>query len=223
MTRFHLLIALLILLMPAVGSARTFGQDMCPVLGPKGTRQASPQVRVAPDGTVVLMWADCRGTTDGELYIATSTDGGMTFSTDRKLTDETDDSQQQYPSLSVAPDGDVYVAWQDDGFDDGDVVLSVGRVESVSSVATEGAAAEALRIRPNPVRTGMGFEIDGYFGNGVRAVEVYDIAGRRVATVDAVMAGREIRIPASPRNPGVYTVIIPSGAERCAVKLVVAP
>lgn len=50
-----------------------------------GARQIAPQAAIAPNGTIYVLWTDFRSSADGEIYITTSTDGGLSFATPRPL------------------------------------------------------------------------------------------------------------------------------------------
>ncbi len=52
---------------------------------PAGARQIAPQAAIAPNGTIYVLWTDFRSSADGEMYLTSSTDGGLTFAAPRPL------------------------------------------------------------------------------------------------------------------------------------------
>ncbi len=76
--------------------------------------------RVAPDGTVYVMWAGWLGANGWAIFLATSTDGGVSFATPRSI--QTLSSQSVpfirdgsiLPSMAVDRNsGDLYLVWAD--------------------------------------------------------------------------------------------------------------
>lgn len=97
--------------------------------------QISPSLAYAGDGQVLIAWSDFRNGAvelpppspatgeqnrwelarggNGDIYFARSTDGGATFSTNRRINDDSTERPQAFPSLSATPSGLVAVAWED--------------------------------------------------------------------------------------------------------------
>jgi hypothetical protein len=103
--------------------------DSNPPLG-----HAHPSIGVTPAGTIVVVWKDNRNTIDPDLdpdidpnpsgpnpvednqadtYFSRSTDGGVTFGPNIRLNDDNTHREQHDPTLRVAPNGDILVAWVD--------------------------------------------------------------------------------------------------------------
>jgi len=72
-----------------------------------------PDITVAPEGNVYLVFADDR-TGRFRIYIKYSWDHGYTWSGDLALT--TDIATALTPKVAVSPGGDVYVVWRDDRY-----------------------------------------------------------------------------------------------------------
>jgi hypothetical protein len=65
-------------------------------------------------GLLITAWQDHREGND-DIYLATSSDGGRTWSANHRVDDTGAGPSNQYsPAIAVAPDGTVTVVWQDD-------------------------------------------------------------------------------------------------------------
>ncbi len=72
-------------------------------------------IAVHPCGKIFVVWRDDRSD-QGEIYFASSTDGGESFDGDVKVTDVSpaeDRNDHREPSLAVGDDTQVYVVWRD--------------------------------------------------------------------------------------------------------------
>jgi hypothetical protein len=78
---FTLLAAALSLPVPA----QTFSPNIRVNDDAAGSMQMAPQVRVDRQGRVYVVWSDFRTNTEGDLYISSSTDRGITFSASRPV------------------------------------------------------------------------------------------------------------------------------------------
>lgn len=74
--------------------------------------QLSPALAVDDSGTISVAWHDMR-TGNPDIFFATSTDGGKTFSRNVRVDDDPGTAGQYDPSLAVDARGAVYVAWHD--------------------------------------------------------------------------------------------------------------
>ncbi|MBI2568264.1 MAG: S8 family serine peptidase [Candidatus Schekmanbacteria bacterium] len=89
--------------------------------------QASPAVVVSPSGWPLVAWHDYRYG-DPDIYFARSRDGGSSFEANVRLNDDgIGGVRQKFPAIDVAPDGAIFVAWQDERFGGGDVHAAVSR------------------------------------------------------------------------------------------------
>ena len=96
-------------------SAQSFDRDIRIVDGPANKRQSAPQVKFGPSGAMYLAWTDYRGGTDGQVYIASSTDGGATFSPGRPMTSSQgiQSGMQRGAQFVVDALGNIHVVWQE--------------------------------------------------------------------------------------------------------------
>jgi hypothetical protein len=88
-----------------------------------------PTAAVAPDGTLFVAWTDVPDGTChdiGEFYVpcsntdvrlSVSRDGGKTWSAPRKVSDETNATDQFFPWMAVHPNGLVSLTWDDKRLD----------------------------------------------------------------------------------------------------------
>ncbi len=90
------------------------------------TGQFQPWIKVKPNGYIDVVWVDGRNDTGGlnteyDIYMATSTDGGVTFQTNQRVSDASFDVSGgtgwigEYPGLDV-DSTNAYVAWTDTNF-----------------------------------------------------------------------------------------------------------
>ncbi|MBI2570838.1 MAG: exo-alpha-sialidase [Candidatus Schekmanbacteria bacterium] len=83
--------------------------------------QSAPAIAVSKEGILHVAWTDTREG-DTNVYSAASTDGGRTFGENRRANDN-GAGEQSSPTLVVAEDGTVFVAWVDDRAGSLDVYL----------------------------------------------------------------------------------------------------
>jgi len=77
------------------------------------SEQRYPKIATAPNGNIFVAWDDSRtGINDHEIYVARSTDGGLTFSDGTAVGDMTG-GHRQHPDLEVDPQGRPCVVWED--------------------------------------------------------------------------------------------------------------
>lgn len=78
---------------------------------------AGPNVVVAPSGAVLVTWWDSRygqGVRGGgSIFLARSTDDGLTFPTEVRV-DDTASPDEEWPAIAAASTGEIYVIWEDD-------------------------------------------------------------------------------------------------------------
>jgi hypothetical protein len=75
--------------------------------GPERWHNGSLALSAGPEGTVHAAWTAYQG----PLWTARSTDGGASFSEPLRITEEGDGVPARAPSIAVAPDGGVHLAW----------------------------------------------------------------------------------------------------------------
>ncbi len=91
---------------------------------------------------------------------------------------------------------------------------------ATSTDRAERAAAPALRVYPNPARTGATVEVTPEMATAanVPAGEVYDLLGRRVATFAVPVGGGLLPVALGDVAPGVYIVRVGDARARLVVR-----
>jgi hypothetical protein len=79
-----------------------------------------PMTDVAPAGTTyadrlyaVYVDSDIDGSSNTNVYLRYSDDGGATWSSEKEINDDTVDAWHFFPTISVAPDGTIGVSFYD--------------------------------------------------------------------------------------------------------------
>jgi hypothetical protein len=89
--------------------------------------QVGPSIEIDNQGIIHVVWEDWRNDADGkyiigggvdgvnnaDIYYTNSTNGGLSFDTNRKVNDNVDISSQEFPSISVDSNGKIHVVWTD--------------------------------------------------------------------------------------------------------------
>ena len=169
---------------------------------PAGTRafQWFGTMSVSPDGRIDAVWNDTRGSADSTicaLYYAVSTDGGSTWSPNEQAS-PTWNSSVGWPAQAKI--GDYYHMISDAGgadlawaatFNGGEDVYYVRIQDLTTAVAGDAPARPRLHpSQPNPFVTTTRIPFDMPPGGGHARLEVFDLGGRRVATLlDAPVGG----------------------------------
>src|SRR5262245_24977162 len=191
---------------------------------------------VAPNGRIEAVWNDTRGSADSTksaLYYSYSLDGGATWSPNEQASPVWD-STVGWPKQNKI--GDYYqmisrnegadLAWAATFNNEQDVYhLRI----AAPTVAVAGAPVARARLRgsaPNPFSssTAIGFETPA---TGRVKLEVFDAAGRRVATlVDGIVkAGRQTAVwsgtdqSGRAARPGLYLARLETGGTVETLKL----
>lgn len=73
--------------------------------------QLNPVLAIDAAGALYAAWEDHRSS-DADIYVARSTDDGLTWSAGVQANDNTDVSDQLRPSLAAAPNGMLLAGWQ---------------------------------------------------------------------------------------------------------------
>ncbi len=85
------------------------------------TDQTTASIAVGTDGTIYVAWRDYRNQildaqghpTNADIYVSTSTNGGLAFSPNVKANDDTGTADQNHPTIAVDSGGKIYLAWTD--------------------------------------------------------------------------------------------------------------
>jgi hypothetical protein len=80
--------------------------------GAAATEQSLPTLAVSPGGQLHAVWQDRRGGAQAHLYYASSADGGASWSANMPVTAALATRSHTEPSLAVASDGGLALAWR---------------------------------------------------------------------------------------------------------------
>ena len=110
----------------------------------------SAALAVAPNGDVYAAWSDNRdsATKGTDIRVAVSTNSGSAFRPSVIVSDFGGVNAEGYPSIAVAPNGDVWVTWADDRRGGGNYDIMVSR-------STDGGATWGANIVVNEMTTVM--------------------------------------------------------------------
>jgi len=203
-----------------------------------GADQFHPWITVDDQGNIHALFYDRRLDAANylfDLYYTRSSDGGVTWSPNERITSVSSDPGQaalagligEYIGLS-AWRGQVQMAWTDTRNGNQDVFS--GRMSLTSAREDEPSAPDGLAITsvyPNPFNSGVSIRYNLPL-TGKANVEIYDLAGRRVRTLSAGQAtagsGQLIWDGADsfgqPMASGIYFVRLNSADKSAAQKAV---
>ena len=190
----------------------------------------TPSMAVNPDGTIAVAYYDRRDDANNllvNLYVATSTDGGVTF-TDRRVSTQSTDPLLAYSRnpLSIADyigiavsRSTVYPIWTDGRKNTGDLDISSAQVP----LGSTGAVRESPLHEQSLVRYAEGaIHISGTSGEyGVLIVR--DVLGREALRLfDGIMTASSASFPLERRlmAPGVYFAEFRGGGTSTVVRFV---
>jgi hypothetical protein len=192
---------------------------------------------VAPNGRIDAVWNDTRGSADSTisaLYYSSSSDGGTTWSPNVQVT-PTWSSVIGWPNQQKI--GDYYDTSSDDTgvdvayaatFNGGQDVYYLRIPASLVGVGTpQSSAPLRLENSPNPFAGTTTIRFDAPTAGAQVRVEVFDLAGHRVATlVDGFRIGSSQTVQWDGRRhdgtqapPGVYMCRVNAGGVTDARKL----
>ena len=180
-----------------------------------------PSIAVS-GSNVHVAWIDDRDANE-EIYYKRSTDGGTTWETDTRLTDDPDGSQ--YPSIAVAGTN-VHIVWQDDRDGNWEIYYkrnptgNPGIEESFSEIP---GINGYLKVCPNPTRE-SGLITYGVAEKRYINLRIYDVSGRIVKTFfEGVRPPGSYSVRWDGRNDherllpsGIYICVLESGGDRKA-------
>jgi PKD repeat protein len=86
--------------------------------------QGYPAVAADGEGNLYAVWGDQRNG-NWDIFFAGSTDGGQTWSVNKKVSDDPGSADQIQPVIAVNQGGSIYVIWDDKRNDDGDIYFAV--------------------------------------------------------------------------------------------------
>ncbi|UCE74295.1 MAG: exo-alpha-sialidase [Methanomassiliicoccales archaeon] len=85
--------------------------------------QYEPSLAVDSGGNIYIAWMDNRNG-NYDIYFTKSTDGGNTFSADKKINDDVGSAYQSSPSIAVDGAGNIYITWRDNRNSDSDIYFA---------------------------------------------------------------------------------------------------
>jgi hypothetical protein len=175
------------------------------VIRKKGGANLGAIPRVAPDGTVYVVWIGATPSNNTLFFISKSADGGQSWTHWRSITDVTVHGQQNIrdggglPSFSVDPvTGHLYVAWQDGRFGDVDQAALI--------TSTDGGQTWSNPVRVNDGPTDApAFTVSVAAGGNQVAVSYYSLQNDpqrkfladeyvRISTDGGVTFGPSVRV-----------------------------
>jgi hypothetical protein len=169
---------------------------------------------VAVSGSVVhLVWLDGRNG-NYEIYYKRSTDGGISWGTDTRLTNNS--AESWYPSVAVSGSV-VHVVWQDKRDGNWEIYYKrnpTGNTIGIKNISSEIPSSYSLQQNyPNPFNNTSNLKFQIVNTGDVKLV-VYDIMGREVQTLvnEQLSPGTyEVTFDASMLPSGIYFYRLTSG------------
>jgi hypothetical protein len=163
---------------------------------------------VAISGSFVhVVWSDERDQDNGEIYYKRSTDAGVSWGADTRLTNNT--ATSYYPSVSVSGSV-VHVVWQDTRDGNYEIYYKrnpTGNTIGIKNITSEIPSSYSLQQNyPNPFNSTSNLKFQIVNTEDVKLV-VYDIMGREVQTLvnESLKPGTyEVTFDASMLTSGIY-------------------
>jgi hypothetical protein len=179
---------------------------------------------VSVSGSVIhVVWFDERDEVNNwEIYYKRSTDGGISWGADTRLTNNSADSQ--FPSVSVS-DSVVHVVWFDDRDGNHEIYYkrnptdNVTGIENISSELPKEFNLEQNYPNPFNPSTKINYKISA---TGKISLKVYDVLGNEVATLvneEKPAGSYEVTFNAEGLASGVYIYRLKSGSSSLSKKL----
>jgi hypothetical protein len=112
-----------IYLAKSVDHGQTFSKPVRVNEDPNNSDQRTPSMAIDTNGSIYVVWMDCRNDVDGQyeglgrddadIYFAKSTDGGNSFSKNVRVDDDNTNMSQGRPLIAVDNNDVIYVVWGD--------------------------------------------------------------------------------------------------------------
>ncbi|MEZ4387205.1 MAG: T9SS type A sorting domain-containing protein [Candidatus Krumholzibacteriia bacterium] len=187
----------------------------------------------SPSGRIDAIWLDTRdnpGTVLSSLYYSYSEDGGVTWSANERLSDAFD-PHVGWPNQNkmgdyfhmVSDDAGFSLAWAATFNGEQDVYFGRKTLGTTTAVQTRVASLAFLAADPNPFTASTTIRYD-IPGEALVTLTVYDMAGRRVATLVSSRqpaGSHEVQLDGRSLASGVYLCRLSAGASHGAEKLLI--
>jgi hypothetical protein len=168
---------------------------------------------VAVSGTTVhVVWIDPRDTPNVEIYYKRSTDGGLSWETDEKLSNS---FLSTYPSVAVSGSV-IHVVWQD--LRDGNYEIYYKRNPSNSEVGLKELSSSNMKftVFPNPASA----EIKVRSLENINELSITDIYGKEIYHSKILNPTTELLIPTSDFTSGIYIIKVKKGGKESVQKII---
>ena len=188
-------------------------------------------LHVANDGTIYVTWAQFTGlSSHSPIYVATSTDGGRTFSAAQKVTDGSIRSDQDARIVTDPRDGTAYLTF-DNSIQGGKGTAMFASVSHDRGASWSAPAQVALFQNPVCLYPPYCFNISGgqFRGPGSYPVPAFDPTRNRlyVAYTDIVNGQAQILLTSADAGNlarwSVPQVVAPSSGDRINVEMSIEP
>lgn len=91
---------------------RTFSKNFSVIDDPKPNYQGNPSMATDRKGNIYLAFGDLRDE-DANIYMAVSTNGGRSFTKNRRVDDDAHRTRQNHPAVAADEIGTIYIAYED--------------------------------------------------------------------------------------------------------------
>jgi len=159
----------------------------------------------ASGSNVHVVWDDNRNSAANyEIYYKGSTDGGQSWGTDTRLTNNS--SVSAYPFVASSNSG-VHVVWQD--YRDGNYEIYYKRNPINSEVGLKELSTSGLQfaVFPNPTSS----EIKVRSLENINELTIIDMFGKEIYHTQVLNLTPELRIPTSDFPSGIYFIQVKKG------------
>lgn len=174
----------------------------------------NPSVTVS-DSNVHVVWQESQDGNE-EIYYKRSTDGGVTWEADTRLT--MDAAQSWYPSLAVSGTK-IHTVWTDDR--DGNHEIYYKADPTGNPVGMHEPTADlSVIIAPNPATDYFTVSINAPLANQNTEISIFNQLGENIYSQKPII---EKNIDCHSFPAGIYLVSINDGEKQFGKKLMIAP
>jgi len=167
-----------------------------------GVTTYNPSISASGSG-VHIVWTDNHNG-NFEIYYTHSTDGGITWGTDTRLTDNTAVSFYPFVSASVSA---VHVIWQDNRDGNNEIYYKRNSTGNPVGIKDLQSAGSQFTVFPNPAST----EIKIRSLENINELTITNMYGKELYYSKVLNPTPEIRIPTSDFPTGLYFIQLKNG------------